>query len=151
MSLVRNKCLFQYFFDLADFSHILFIDSDYTYSFADAIKIIFYERAYNKAYDIISGFSVFNNIFYDLWATRLDEHITWGVLEPDSGVVDVWSTYNGFCLYKIKPFLYGDKFNFYNERLKIIDCEVTILCEEFRKVGFKNIAVDTSTKFFHEF
>jgi len=101
--------------------------------------------------------------FYDHWATRLTENEDmWNcVINPNQplfksplsdlhpkklcskidGIVEVYSTFNLVCLYRMKPIIEGHRFGGYSERLKSFDCDTTVICENFHKGGYSRIGM----------
>jgi hypothetical protein len=152
LALARNECLNSNVLNLSDYEKIIFIEPDFNYKTEDAIKIISADKIHNKKIDIVSGLSLYYGMFYDSWATRktdLDKegHIAYN---SDGTLEDYWSTFNGFCVYNAEPFAKGIRFDWFNKRLNIYDCDTTVVCELFRENGYNNIFVDTSAVFHHE-
>jgi len=142
----RNQALFHHRFDISDFSKVIFIEADIHYDKSSAVLM-------NYDFDIVSGLSVLawdNLAIYDTWATRITDKET-RCSNPNffKGLVPVWSTFNGFCIYKMEPFLKGARFGNYNERLGIYDCDCAVICEEFRKMGYDKIFIDSNYKVIH--
>lgn len=143
----RNKTLEQVD-DLSKYDYVLMLDPDYLYDPLEGKSLI--EEAIN--YDILSGYSLLYGRFYDNWATRNSPNQERGSVPQGVGIIPVWSTYNGFCMYKVEPFLKGARFNHINSlRDNIHDCEMVIACQEFRNLGYNNIAINTDRYFYHQF
>jgi hypothetical protein len=146
----RNACLEaaqEYF---SEYTKVLFIEPDFEYTLESAMKVINAEKTYNMQIDIVSGVSVMNNVFYDMWATRRNSTETWGKAVIREGIEPFWSTFSGFCLYNAIPFKEGVRFGWFNSRLGTFDCDTVVICENFREKGYNRIFIETSAVFKHE-
>ena len=69
----------------------------------------------------------------------------------------VWSTFNCFCVYDVEPFKKGLEWDYQNYRLNTgqelikdgdidtwLDADTSIMCEDFRAMGFNNIFLNTN-------
>jgi hypothetical protein len=146
----RNHCLNIKDLDLSKFYKIIFIEPDFQYELSSAIKIISAEKINNIKFDIISGISIFNGIFYDFWATRKTENDTQTKIDISNTVEPFWSTFNGFCSYNPEAFHKGLRFRWFNDRLDTFDCDTAVICEDFRKNKYDKIYIDRSAIFNHE-
>ena len=129
----RNACLEQAS-SIEAFDKIVFIETDVLYKPDDALKIILHEG------DIVSGYTT-NAMgqFYDAWATRKTSEETWWNHGIPSEKVEVWSTFNGICVYVGKAFHEGARFAGINPRTNEIDCDTTVICEVFRSMNYEDI------------
>ncbi len=129
----RNACMEQAS-DIEEFDKVVFIETDVLYNPNDAIKIIHHEA------DIVSGYTT-NAMgqFYDAWATRKTSEETWWNHGIPTIEMDVWSTFNGICVYNGKAFEEGARFAGINPRTNEIDCDTTVICEVFRAMNYENI------------
>ena len=129
----RNACIEQAS-PIEQFDRIIFIETDIVYKPEDAVSIIHHEG------DIVSGYTT-NAVgqFYDAWATRKTSEETWWNHGIPTEKTDVWSTFNGICVYASKPFLEGARFAGINPRTNEIDCDTTVICEVFRSMKYENI------------
>jgi hypothetical protein len=139
----RNKTLE---YDLTDMDKIISIEPDVYYSVKDVSLLL------DSDYDIYSGASYHHDrqdLFYDTWATRIDaQEDRWqGVLK--SGIHNIWSTYNCFCVYSASPIRDGIRYSGFNKRLNRFDCDTVVICEEFREKGFNNIAINLDVRVSH--
>jgi hypothetical protein len=128
------------------------IEPDVIYDFESAKEIITRSQAPNDV-DVYSGVLMMNSIPYDTWAMRRSEREEWGTFFPDyttNPVREFWSTSNGFCLYKAKPFQDGLKFDSFNKRLLKRDCDTSVLCEDLRSMGYNRIFINQSIRMHHE-
>lgn len=145
LSKARNKTLVKEFVKNVDY--ILCYEADVSCNLNTILSLL-----EHTDYDIISPISMRPNgsLIYDSWATRLTENCVNDALLLKSNVyrskkiIPVWSTFNTVCLYKAEPFKNNIKFGYYNNRLKTWDCDTVVICENFREMGYTNIAIDTS-------
>jgi len=146
----RNKTLEN--LDLSKYDWLMIIEPDVIYDFESAKEIITRSQAPNDV-DVYSGVLVMNSRPYDLWGMRRSEHEEWGGVFPDyitNPVREFWSTANGFCLYKAKPFQDGLEFSSFNKRLSKHDCDTAVLCEDLRSMGHDRIFINQSIPMYHE-
>lgn len=131
----RNACMEQCS-NLEIFDKVVFIETDVLYNSEEALKIIHYDA------DIVSGYTT-NAMgqFYDAWATRKSSHDTWWNYGIPLEKTDVWSTFNGICVYDATPFKQGARFAGINPRTNEIDCDTTVICEVFRAMNYENIVM----------
>lgn len=139
----RNKTLFNNsFLNYSDY--VLSIEPDIIYN-VDDVKLILDD----EEFDILSARSMhsFNQSethICDTWGTRLHENMEWWEQNIifENKILNVWSTYNGFCKYKAD--LIKNKkiaFSFFNKRLNKFDCDTAVICENFRENGFNKIGL----------
>ena len=131
----RNNCLEQAS-DLNSFDKIIFIETDVIYNPSDVLTLLHHPG------DIVSGYTT-NAMggFYDAWATRKTSEETWWNHGIPSEKTDVWSTFNGICVYSAKAFEEGARFSGINPRTNEIDCDTTVICEVFRAREYANIVM----------
>lgn len=131
----RNACIEQAS-SLSEFDKIVFIETDVLYKPRQALEIIHHEG------NIVSGYTT-NAMgqFYDAWATRKTSEETWWNHGIPSEKTDVWSTFNGICVYSAKAFQEGARFSGVNPRTDEIDCDTTVICEVFRAMGYADIVM----------
>lgn len=85
--------------------------------------------------------------FYDTWALRIDDKSVSGDIFEDfkeNPIRNVWATYSGFCVYNADFFVKGGRFGYFNYRFNAYDCDTTVICENFRALGYNNIVMDQS-------
>lgn len=139
----RNKTIFNNSF-LNYCDYVLSIEPDINYN-VDEVKFILDD----DKFDILSArgvhpFSMSDTHICDTWGTRLHENMEWwqqNIIFKNE-ILDVWSTYNGFCKYKAD--LIKNKkiaFSHFNKRLNKFDCDTAVICENFRENGFKKIGL----------
>ncbi len=134
--------------------------------------------------DIYSGWSLRSEsnpkesvFLYDTCATRATKNdVTWDIGEnggkwrgeslvrTDLGGVNanclhrVWSTFNGFCVYRAKPFADGIKWGYVNKRLNtgqmriedgdmdsgFLEADTAHVCESFHAAGYGQVLLNTN-------
>ncbi len=132
------------FLDKVDY--VLMVEGDVRYKNEDVQKLLnFKDKEPN--FDIVSTISIRQNgQHYDWWATR-----TGPVYNPDRSEIEddykkkeygkYYSTSNGLCLYRAKPFQEGIRHHWINKVTKEFDCEMVVLCQAFQEKGYKNIYI----------
>lgn len=146
----RNSCLDIDNMNFLDFEKIIFVEPDFLYTIENAVKIISADEIHDKNFDIISGVSLYDNRFYDGWATRRTSEDRECHLTVENIIEPFWSTFNGFCSYNSKPFAEGIKFGWFNSRFNTFDCDTAVICENFRQNNYNQIYIDRSAVFYHE-
>lgn len=152
----RNKTISQEGIDLNDYDYLLIIEVDVEYdeNFIEEILYMNDIRKENKEVpDIYSGVLLQNGIPYDTWAIRKHKEQKAGFLHFDgspNSVHEYWSTANGVCIYNIKPFLEGLRFNSFSEYHKHHDCDTAVLCEDFRRMGYNKVYINHDLYLYHE-
>lgn len=145
----RNKCLD--LIDIKDYDKVVWIEPDVSYNPEQIVDLLLK----STDWDIISGTTYLPNssVIYDSWATRLnqgDRH--WrGHNEladiRDKEIFPLWATFNGVCVYSAQGFVDGaifeGWFNGYYE------CDTTVICENFRKLGYDKIALMPNVEIVH--
>ena len=145
LALARNKTIFCKDF-LKNCSHVLCIEPDIVYN-----PEIMINEIINSDHDIISPISFQNNVIpYDNWATRKTKNEDkWDFSIKLKGKIDVWATFNCFCLYNVEPFILGASFGSFNFRFKKFDCDTSVVCEIFRLLGYNDIVMNTDATVEH--
>ena len=140
LALARNKCIDQVE-DLSVYDKLVFVEPDVDYDVGQAISLIFESRNY----DILSGLSKLGSIMYDTWATRT-EIKAWSppgghgfLIDAVPGIYPLASTFGGFCVYDMEPFVKGARFTW--EMYGKADCDTACICDTFANMGYDNIAV----------
>lgn len=153
LAAARNKAIEAKDF-LEKVDHVLDIESDMRFSVDTVGKILKFKETYNLArVDIVSSVSrLKNNNVYDIWATRQTPN------EEEGNLYDNWAdipfakyyaTCNGICLFDAIPFQQGIRYGWYNERFKKYDCDTSVICEEFHKIGYSEIYIDHTANCYH--
>jgi|TARA_R110000823_G_scaffold241988_1_gene366565 hypothetical protein len=144
LAIARNKCI-DIVEDLSKYDKLIFIEPDVEYEIIGANRLI----DISKKYDILSGYSIGVHGFYDTWATR--SNIThqappngnnYLITDKWGGIHPVASTFGGFCIYNIQPFIDGARFT--SEMYGSADCDTACICDTFANMGYDNIAIDRS-------
>lgn len=145
LALARNKTIFAKDF-IKKCSSVLSIEPDIVYDVDLVIKEII-----DSDHDIISAISIQGSVIpYDGWATRKTAHEEyWDYSIELKDKINVWSTFNCLCLYNIEPFLIGCTFGGFNLRLKKYDCDTTVICENFRSLGYNDIVLNCNVAVNH--
>ena len=149
LAFYRNKSLRLYDYAL-DFDYFLFLESDIKID-KDTFKKLL-KSAIEHDSDIISPLSwqVSLNHFYDAWGTRFrpGDHglISFDFLPQNGEIKKAQSTFNCFCLYK--PYI-EEPFGWFSEEFQTFDCDTSVICEKYRKMGKDKIFVDSNLKIFH--
>ena len=132
------------FLDKVDY--VLMIEGDVIYSEDHARQLLTFKEK-EPDFDIVSTISLRKNgKHYDWWATRTSPifNESKSEIEPDyqnKKYGKYYSTSNGLCLYRAKPFQEGIRHGWINSTTKEFDCEMVVLCQEFHKKGYSNIYI----------
>lgn len=141
----RNKAIESGgFLDKVDY--VLMVEGDVIYSVDDVKKILEFKKI-EPNFDIVSSMSLRKNgTHYDWWATRTSAYYN-----PERSEIEdnfdkkkygrYYSTSNGLCLYRAKPFQKGVRHHWINTITKEFDCEMVVLCQNFHNLGYKNIFI----------
>jgi glycosyltransferase involved in cell wall biosynthesis len=132
------------FLDKMDY--VLMVEGDVIYTTDHARQLLTFKEQ-EPDFDVVSTISVRKNgKHYDWWATR-----TSAMYNKDKSEIEedyqnkkygkYYSTSNGLCLYKAKMFQDGARHGWINKVTKEFDCEMVVVCQEFHKLGYKNIYI----------
>lgn len=141
----RNKAIEAGGF-LHNVDYILMVEGDVVYS-NDHAKLLLNFKNKEPNFDIVSTISLRKNgKHYDWWATRTSAvyNETRSEIEYDYETKEYgkyYSTSNGLCLYRAKPFKDGVRYGWINKETKEFDCEMVVVCQEFHKLGLHNIYI----------
>ena len=133
------------FIDICDY--VLMVEGDNTYTSADVEKLLSF-KSLEPNFDIVSAVSLRpNGTHYDWWATRTTPIFNTAKSEIPKDYKrrlyeKFYSTSNGLCLYRAKPFQEGVRHGWINEVTQQFDCEMVVLCQEFHKRGYGNIFIN---------
>ena len=132
------------FLDKVDY--VLMIDSDLKFDNLAVSKLLSFDSI-EPDFDIVSSISLRpNGTHYDWWATRTGPIFN----EKKSEIDPQWkiksygayySTSNGLCLYRAKPFQEGARYGWINSVTGEFDCEAMIVCQVFREMGYNKIYI----------
>lgn len=141
----RNKALLAGGF-IDDADYVLVTEGDNTY-LAKSVKKLLDFKKLEPDFDIVSAVSLrTNGKHYDWWATRTGPEFVKdrSELDPKYQKKDYgryYSTSNGLCLYRAKPFQDGARYGWINKVTKQADCEMVVVCQEFMDLGHNNIFI----------
>lgn len=136
------------FIDIVDY--VLMVEGDNVYTPESVVNLFKFEEEVPD-FDIVSAVSLrSNNTHYDWWATR-----TSAVFNEKNSELEIdykrkkygkyYSTSNGLCLYRAKPFQEGVRHHWINTVTKEADCEMVVLCQNFQAAGYGNIYINYSS------
>jgi glycosyltransferase involved in cell wall biosynthesis len=149
----RNKAIEAAgFIDRVDY--VLMIEGDNSFK-VEAARHLLTFRELVPDFDIVSAVSIRpTGTHYDWWATR-----TTPFFNPNSSDLDpeysskeygeYYSTSNGLCLYRAKPFQDGIRHGWINSLTNEFDCEMVVLCQNFRNAGYNNIYINYKSLSYH--
>lgn len=154
LAIARNKALESNpFLPIVDY--VLMTEGDIRYKTAEIGELLSFKDK-EPEFDIVSAISIRKNgSHYDWWATRTSAKFNkdYSEIEPDFNKKDYgryYSTSNGLCLYRAKPFQEGVRHHWINTVTKEPDCEMVVLCQNFQAKGYKNIFINYKVKAYHE-
>ena len=153
LSHARNKAIEAGgFLDKVDY--VLMVEGDVSYDMASVKRLLTFKEK-EPDFDIVSSISIRRNgTHYDWWATRTGPIFN----EERSEIEDdyrkkeygrYYSTSNGLCLYRAKPFQEGARHHWINTVTGEFDCEMVVLCQNFQALGYKNIFINYKSKTLH--
>jgi len=133
------------FLELVDY--ILMVEGDLAFSIA-SVKELLNFKYIKPDFDIVSAVSINRRgRHYDRWATRTGPHYNAEAsdLDPEyrrKHYGEYYSTSNGLVLYRAKPFQEGIRHGWVNTVTGEFDCEMVVLCQNFRAKGYSNIYIN---------
>jgi hypothetical protein len=149
----RNKALLANNF-INEVDYVLMIDIDMKFDMDAANQVLSFKNV-EPNFDIVSGASLRGGQLYDSWATRESAKY-----DPKTKTLfdgyrkekykKYYSTSNGFCLYRAKPFKDGIRYGYINKITSEPDCEMVVVCQDFHKAGYKNIYIIHDALVYHE-
>jgi hypothetical protein len=154
LSNARNKALESNTF-LPIVDYVLMVEGDIRFKVSEVGELLSFKDQ-EPDFDIVSAISIRKNgTHYDWWATRTSANY----IKDRSEIEDnynkkhygrYYSTSNGLCLYRAKPFQEGVRHHWINTVTKEPDCEMVVLCQNFQEKGYKNIFINYKVKAYHE-
>ena len=154
LSIARNKALESNTF-LPIVDYVLMVEGDIRFKVSEVGELLSFKDQ-EPDFDIVSAISIRKNgTHYDWWATRTSAEY----VKDHSEIEDnynkkhygrYYSTSNGLCLYRAKPFQEGVRHHWINTVTKEPDCEMVVLCQNFQEKGYKNIFINYKVKAYHE-
>ena len=152
LSNARNKAIVAGgFLDKADY--VLMVEGDLSFSMVSVRELLSFKDI-KPNFDIVSAVSFRKNgAHYDWWATRTGPVYQQGASELDPDYArkhygEYYSTSNGLVLYRAKPFQEGVRHGWINTVTKEFDCEMVVLCQNFRAKGYNNIYINYKSQTF---
>lgn len=141
----RNKALRAGDF-VNDVDYVLMIDADMAYDI-ESIKSLLSFKELEPKFDIVSSVSIDEDGgHYDWWATRIGPEYN-----PKESDLEIdyktkkygsyYSTSNGLCLYNAIPFKKGAEYGYINKVTGSPDCEMVVVCQNFRELGHDKIFI----------
>ncbi len=154
LAIARNKALDSNpFLPIVDY--VLMTEGDIMFEVSEIEGLLSFKEK-EPDFDIVSAISIRSNgTHYDWWATRTSAKFVKGYSEIEKNYHKkdygrYYSTSNGLCLYRAKPFQEGVRHHWINTVTKEPDCEMVVLCQNFQENGYKNIFINYKVKAYHE-
>lgn len=152
LALARNKAIEAGGF-LEQVDYVMMIESDIDFELSSVEKILNFKNI-EPNFSIVSTISIRNKKLYDWWATRKQpQYIDKYPLEDNykkKSYDKYYSTSNGICLYRAKPFQDGVRYGWVNTVTKEADCEMVVVCQLFSEHGYGNIYIVHNAEIYHE-
>lgn len=153
LSIARNKAIEAAGF-LNKVDYVMMIESDFRFS-VESVKALLEFKNVEPDFDIVSAISIRANNLYDAWATRKGPDFAKGRQEIDANwrktpYGKYYSTSNGICLYRAKPFQEGARYGWINTVTKEFDCDTVVVCQDFYERGYKNVYIMHNNPVYHE-
>lgn len=153
LSIARNKAIEAGgFLEFVDY--VMMVEADVEFDMDVVAKILNFKNVVPD-FDIVSGITIRNRRLYDQWATRkqpLYEEGTYPIADDYRmrSYDRYYSTSNGICLYRAKPFRDGIRHGWINNVSNEFDCEMVVVCQNFQDNGYKNIYIIHDAEIYHE-
>lgn len=150
----RNKAIFECGF-LKDMDYVLMLEGDNQFT-KESVKKLLDFKTFVPDFDVVSAVSLRKDgRHYDCWATRKTAHFNSRGTDLDPHYTqkaygEYYSTSNGLCLYRAKPFQDGIKHGWINNVTNEFDCEMVVLCQNFRDAGYNKIYIKYDSFSNHE-
>lgn len=153
LSIARNKAILAGDF-LEKVDYVLMFEGDVRYEMSDIRELLEFDEV-EPNFDVVSAMSIRSSgSFYDVWATRTTEEYQPGVFPLEDGYETkhygkYLSTSSGLCLYRAKLFQEGARHHWINKVTGEADCEMVVVCQDFRARGYDNIFINYRAKAYH--
>jgi len=150
----RNKAIEAAGF-LNKVDYVLMTEGDNVYYTKDIQSLLSFKEK-EPGFDIVSAISIRDDgTHYDWWATRTGPIYQKGSSEIPRNFKNLsydkyYSTSNGLCLYRAKPFQEGVRYGWINLETGNFDCEMVVVCQEFQKRGYDNIYINYEARSYHK-
>ena len=141
----RNRAIFDCGF-LQDMDYVLMVEGDNQFT-KESVKKLLDFKTFVPDFDVVSAVSLRKDgRHYDWWATRKTAKYNpkGSDLDPyyaQKSYGEYYSTSNGLCLYRAKMFQDGIKHGWINNVTNEFDCEMVVVCQNFRDAGYNNIYI----------
>ena len=150
LSDARNKAIEAAgFINLVDY--VLMVEGDLSFDM-NSVKELLNFKDIEPDFHAVSAVSIRKNgKHYDWWATRTGPRYNPNASELDSQYTkkhygEYYSTSNGLVLYRSKPFQDGVRHGWINAVTNEFDCEMVVLCQNFRERGYNNIYINYKSR-----
>ena len=146
LSNARNKAIAAGDF-INEVDYVLMVEGDLRFD-VKSVKELLDFKTIKPDFDVVSAVSIRKNgTHYDWWATRTGPRYVTDRSELDPKYKlkhygEYYSTSNGLVLYRAKPFKEGVRHGWINSVTKEFDCEMVVLCQNFRAKGYHNIYIN---------
>lgn len=153
LSIARNKAIEAAGF-INDVDYVMMIEADVEFDMNVVSKILNFKNVVPD-FDIVSGITIRNKRLYDQWATRKKPVYDEGIYPIDDDYKmkaydRYYSTSNGICLYRAKPFQEGIRYGWVNKVTNEFDCEMVVVCQSFHDAGYNNVYIIHDAEIYHE-
>jgi hypothetical protein len=153
LSIARNKAIEAGGF-INDVDYVMMVEADVEFDMNTVSRILSFKNVVPD-FDIVSGITIRNKRLYDQWATRKQPVYDEGIypIEDDykmKAYDRYYSTSNGICLYRAKPFQEGIRYGWINKVTNEFDCEMVVVCQSFHDAGYNNVYIIHDAEIYHE-
>jgi hypothetical protein len=153
LSIARNKAIEAGGF-INDVDYVMMVEADVEFDMNTVSKILNFKNVIPD-FDIVSGITIRNKRLYDQWATRKKPVYDEGIYPIDDDYKmkaydKYYSTSNGICLYRAKPFQDGIRYGWINNVTNEFDCEMVVVCQSFHDNGHGNVYIIHDAEIYHE-
>jgi hypothetical protein len=152
LSDARNKAIEAGgFLELVDY--VLMVEGDLAFNMPSVRELLNFKHV-KPDFDVVSAVSINRRKrHYDRWATRIGPlyNAEASDLDPEyrrKHYGEYYSTSNGLVLYRAKPFQEGVRHGWINTVTGEFDCEMVVLCQNFRARGYSNIYINYKSQTF---
>jgi hypothetical protein len=146
LSNARNKAVAAAGF-VNEVDYVLMVEGDLRFDTKSVGELLNF-KTIKPDFDMVSAVSIRKNgTHYDWWATRTTARFVPNRSELDPKYKtkhygEYYSTSNGLVLYRAEPFKNGVRHGWINTLTQEFDCEMVVLCQNFRAKGYSNIYIN---------
>lgn len=153
LSIARNKAIEAGGF-INDVDYVMMVEADVEFDMNVVSKILNFKNVVPD-FDIVSGITIRKKRLYDQWATRKQPVYDEGIypIADDykmKAYDQYYSTSNGICLYRAKPFQDGIRYGWINKVTNEFDCEMVVVCQSFHERGHSGVYIIHDAEIYHE-